>query len=199
MTPHSKNRTMNRKLLLFSLLPLLGPGLLIAASADVAPAVPGDPPAALVARGKYLVEAGACADCHTPWHLGPNGPEPDPARTLSGHPADLAMPPAPELPAGPWAVVVSATNTAWSGPWGVSFTANLTPDPETGIGRWTEDVFVAAMRSGRHLGMGRPLLPPMPWPAYAKLTDEDLHALFAYLRTVPPIPNRVPEPIAPRG
>ena len=152
-----------------------------------------------IERGRYLVSAVGCTDCHVPWHLGPDGPEPDMARGLSGHPAELEMLPAPELPPGPWQVTVSATNTAWSGPWGVSFTANLTPDVETGIGAWTADTFVAALRTGKHMGMGRPILPPMPWQVYSKLSDEDLHAIFAYLMSQPPVSNRVPQPVPPRG
>ena len=58
---------------------------------------------------------------------------------------------------------MSATNTAWAGPWGVSFTANLTPDKETGLGDWTEEQFIATMRTGKHQGKGRPVLPPMPY------------------------------------
>ena len=148
-------------------------------------------------RGKYLVTSMGCSDCHTPWTMGPNGPAPDESRSLSGHPADLTVPPPPELNA-PWILAGLATNTAWAGPWGISFTANLTPDPETGTGKWTAQDFVDTIRSGRHLGRGRPLLPPMPAQAFANLTDEDLRAIFAYLQTLPPIQNRVPEPIAPR-
>ncbi|HKE95231.1 MAG TPA: hypothetical protein VKB34_13045, partial [Povalibacter sp.] len=88
------------------------------------------------ARGKYLVTTSGCNDCHTPWIMGPNGPEPDMMRMLSGHPAQMELTPAPTV-SGPWVMVAAATNTAWSGPWGVSFTANLTPDKETGIGKWT--------------------------------------------------------------
>jgi mono/diheme cytochrome c family protein len=80
----------------------------------------------------------------------------------------------------------------------VSHTANLTPDPETGLGKWTEEDFVATMRSGRHQGRGRPLLPPMPYFNLAALSDADIHAVFAYLRSIPPIKNRVPEPIPPK-
>jgi hypothetical protein len=87
--------------------------------------------------------------------------------------------------------------TAWSGPWGVSYTANLTPDPETGLGSWTEQQFVDTIRSGRHLGRGRPILPPMPWPAASNLTDADLASIFAYLRTIPAVANRVPDPLPP--
>jgi mono/diheme cytochrome c family protein len=150
-----------------------------------------------VERGRYLVTGFGCGDCHTPLKMGPNGPEPDTSRLLSGHPESLVMPPPPKLPEGPWLVTSSATNTAWAGPWGVSFTANLTPDPETGLGTWTEETFVAAIRSGRHLGRGRPILPPMPWPATRTLTDEDLSAMFAYLQSLAPIRNRVPDPIPP--
>ncbi len=157
----------------------------------------GEPPADAVARGKYLVSTSACNDCHTPWHLTERGPEPDMSRMLSGHPASLEMPPAPVV-AGPWQMVAGATNTAWAGPWGVSFTANLTPDRETGLGKWTERNFIETIRTGRHLGRGRAVLPPMPIPVYNNFTDADLAAIYAYLRTIPPVKNRVPEPrIAP--
>ena len=138
-----------------------------------------------------------CNDCHTPFKMGPNGPAPDMTRALSGHPADMVMPPVPAMPAGPWIGAMSATNTAWAGPWGVSFTANLTPDKETGLGAWTKQNFVDTIRNGRHLGNGRPLLPPMPSPSLAMLTDDDLGAMFAYLQTLPPIANKVPAPIPP--
>src|SRR5688572_5524004 len=91
--------------------------------------------AASVERGAYLVRAMGCNDCHTPWKMGPRGPEPDMTRALTGHPADVVMPPPPSLPPGPWIWMGAATNTAFAGPWGVSFTANLTPDPETGLGK----------------------------------------------------------------
>jgi len=149
-----------------------------------------------VARGKYIVATSGCHDCHTPWKLGPNGPEPDMERALSGHPEGMAVPPAPK-PDGPWLVSVAATNTAWSGPWGVSFTANLTPDRETGLGKWTLRNFRDMLRTGRHMGQGRPVLPPMPVAVYRNLTEADTEALFAYLQSIPPIRNRVPEPLPP--
>jgi mono/diheme cytochrome c family protein len=152
---------------------------------------------ARIERGAHLVRTMGCNDCHTPWKMGANGPEPDMTRALTGHPADLAMPPAPQLPPGPWVATVSATNTAWAGPWGVSFTMNLTPDPETGLGKWTEEMFIATMRTGRHEGKGRPLLPPMPFWMIAALDDADIKALFAYLQSLPPVSNRVPQPIDP--
>ncbi len=150
-----------------------------------------------VARGKYLVTIAACNDCHTPLKAGPNGPEPDMTRMLSGHPESLIMPTAPTLPPGPWAASFAATNTAWAGPWGVSFTANLTPDPETGLGRWTVRNFKDTIRTGRHLGRGRPILPPMPIPMYKQMTDADLEAVFAYLQSIPAISNRVPQVLPP--
>jgi hypothetical protein len=153
--------------------------------------------AAGVERGAYLVRTMGCHDCHTPWKLGPKGPEPDMTRALTGHPADLVMPPPPALPKGPWTWIAAGTNTAFAGPWGVSFTANLTPDPETGLGRWTPEMFIATMKTGRHQGKGRPLLPPMPYPVVANLTDEDIRSLFAYLQSLPPVKNRVPTPIDP--
>ncbi len=149
-----------------------------------------------LARGKYLVTVAGCNDCHTPWQMGPNGPEPDMTRMLSGHPQTMALPEPPK-PEGPWRVAVATTNTAWSGPWGMSFTANLTPDPETGLGKWTQRNFTETIRTGRHMGRGRPILPPMPIPMYKNFTDEDLEAIFTYLGTIPAVSNRVPEPLPP--
>ena len=149
-----------------------------------------------VARGAYLVKIMACNDCHTPWKLGPQGPEPDMTRMLSGHPQDMAMPPL-TLAEGPWVWAGASTNTAFTGPWGVSFTANLTPDPETGLGKWTAETFIQTLRTGRHEGQGRPILPPMPYPMYKNATDEDLRSVFAFLQSITPIRNRVPQPIDP--
>jgi len=138
-----------------------------------------------------------CNDCHTPWKIGARGPEPDVTRALTGHPADMVMPPPPKLPEGPWVWLGGATNTAFAGPWGVSFSANLTPDPDTGLGKWTQETFITALRTGRHEGKGRPILPPMPWPMYGQATDEDLGAIFAYLQSLAPVKNRVPAPVDP--
>lgn len=150
-----------------------------------------------VELGKYLVSTLGCHDCHTPFKMGPNGPEPDLSRALTGHPEELKMPPAPALPPGPWMVVSSGTNTAHAGAWGVSFTANLTPDKETGLGDWTEEQFIAAIRTGKHQGKGRPILPPMPFPVYANLVDDELKAVWAYLQSLAPVKNRAPQPIDP--
>lgn len=155
-------------------------------------------PAAELARGEYLVMTSACHDCHTPWKVGPNGPAPDMTRMLSGHPSDMQLPPPPS-PVGPWVSAVAGTNTAWAGPWGISFTANITPDKATGIGTWTRQNFIDTIRNGRHMGAGRPLLPPMPFPMYKHMTDDDLGAMFTYLQSIPAIPNRVPAPVPPRS
>lgn len=149
-----------------------------------------------LARGKYLVTIAACNDCHTPWKVGPNGPEPDMTRMLSGHPESVLVPEAP-MPQGPWQGAIAETNTAWAGPWGVSFTANLTPDKETGLGKWNQRTFSDTIRTGRHMGRGRALLPPMPIPMYKNFTDADLEAIFTYLQSIPAIKNRVPEPRPP--
>ncbi len=153
--------------------------------------------AARIERGAYLVRTMGCHDCHTPWKMGAKGPEQDMSRALTGHPQDVVMPPPPALPPGPWAWMGAATNTAFAGPWGVSFTANLTPDPETGLGKWTEEMFIQTMKTGRHEGKGRPVLPPMPWFVVANLTDADIKSLFAYLQSLPPVVNRVPQPVDP--
>jgi mono/diheme cytochrome c family protein len=153
-------------------------------------------------RGEYLVDYGGCHDCHSPKVMTPNGPAPDKTRLLSGHPADSQLPPLPSGIVGPapnqWAAITNGDFTAWVGPWGTSFAANITPDNATGIGGWTEDHFIKTMRTGKHLGVGRPLLPPMPWFDLAVLNDADLKAVFAYLKTMKPIQNAVPAPIPPK-
>ncbi|HQR20292.1 MAG TPA: c-type cytochrome [Burkholderiaceae bacterium] len=178
--------------------------LAVAVAATTAIALParaqsakaGETTAEKITRGKYLVTTSGCNDCHTPWIVGPKGPEPDMSRMLSGHPESAALPPAP-APQGPWIVAASATNTAWAGPWGVSFTANLTPDAETGLGKWTQRNFSETIRTGRHMGRGRQILPPMPIPMYRNFTDADLEAIFSYLQSIPAVRNRVPEPLPP--
>jgi len=170
-------------------------------AAQVAPSQPAAKAAPMsqadrVRLGEHLVTTSACHDCHTPLKMGPNGPAPDMSRKLSGHPEGMDLPPAPP-PSGPWIVSAAATNTAWAGPWGTSFTANLTPDKETGTGAWSEQTFVRAIRTGRHMGQGRPILPPMPVPVYQNFSDDELKAIFAYLQSIPPIKNRVPAPLPP--
>jgi mono/diheme cytochrome c family protein len=160
------------------------------------PAAPAAANEAQVARGKYIVTTSGCHDCHTPWKMTAEGPRPDFDRALSGHPEQFVVPPAPQPPEG-WVMTAAATNTAFAGPWGVSFTANLTPDRETGLGKWTVRTFIDTIRTGRHLGRGREILPPMPIPMYKHFTDEDLTAIFTYLQSIPAVSNKVPEPRPP--
>jgi mono/diheme cytochrome c family protein len=149
-------------------------------------------------RGAYLVNLGGCNDCHSPKIFTAMGPVPDTTKLLSGHPAESKLLPidANLIQPGKW-YLGSSDMTAWAGPWGVSFTANLTPDEPTGIGTWTEEVFIKALRSGKHMGIGRPIMPPMPWQAAAQVNDEDLKDIFAYLKSLPPVRNKVPDPIPP--
>ena len=159
------------------------------------------PAADPVARGEYLVTLGACHDCHTPKVMTAAGPVLDSTRLLSGHPAKESIPAVPAgviEPVAGWAAITNGGLTAWAGPWGVSYTANLTPD-DTGLRGWTPEVFIETIRQGRHAGVGRALLPPMPWQMYAHMTDDDLRAVFAYLQSLPPIANRVPAPEPPAG
>lgn len=149
----------------------------------------------LIKRGMYLTTIGACHDCHSPKIMTPLGPEPDPERLLSGHPMDEKIPPTNIQE--DW-ILFSANLTAFVGPWGVSYAANLTPD-DTGIGNWSFDQFKTAIRKGKYKGLegSRDLLPPMPWQMYRNFTDDDLKAVFAYLKSLKPINNLVPAPIAP--
>jgi len=157
-----------------------------------------------IERGKYLVTFGGCHDCHTPKIPGSNRvPVLDTTKLLAGHPENAPVP--------SWSPeeierkgVVASTNSslaAWAGPWGVSFAINLTPDKATGIGEWSESNFIQMARTGKHQGQpnGRDILPPMPWFNMKDLTDADLKAVWAYLRSLPPIKNQVPLPIAPAG
>ena len=151
--------------------------------------------AELVARGKYLTTVSGCHDCHSPKIMTPEGPEPDPERILSGHPKNEKLPGI--LGTNDW-VLFSNTLTAAVGPWGVSYAANLTPH-ETGIGNWTYKQFETAIRKGKYKGLehGRSLLPPMPWQMFRHMTDEDLRSIFTYLKSIRPIDNLVPAPVAP--
>jgi hypothetical protein len=157
---------------------------------------------ATVERGKYLVTAAGCNDCHSPKIYGDQGPQIDTAHLLSGHPEDKTIANAFSPAKGsPWVVATNDDFTAWSGPWGVSFAANLTPDANTGLrsGVWTEELFIKALRTGKHMGTSRDILPPMPWQDFAQLTDDDLRAIWAYLGTIPAVTNHVPDPIPPAG
>jgi mono/diheme cytochrome c family protein len=152
-----------------------------------------------VERGEYLVTLGGCNDCHTPKMPGPGGaPEPDAKRLLSGHPENAPHPEwTPEDVKRNVLITANGTGTAFAGPWGVSFAANLTPDKKTGIGEWTEATFIQIARTGKHQGQpnGRDILPPMPWFKLKDLSEADLNAIWAYLRSIPPVKNQVPFPI----
>ncbi len=152
----------------------------------------------LVARGKVLVAVGGCHDCHTPKNMTPEGPVPDFSRQLSGHPAGQPLLPIDKkaLTPGNWMLMAPDLQT-FVGPWGISYPANITPDEQTGIGLWTEEIFVKTLRTGKHMGEGRPLLPPMFVENLQPLADDDLKAIYAYLRSIPPIKNVVPQPVAP--
>lgn len=154
----------------------------------------------LIAHGKYLVTVSGCNDCHSPKIMTPMGPIPDTTRLMSGYPSEKGIPTLSEALAKDqsW-VKMSHDVTAFAGPWGMTFGANLTPDEATGIGNWTEEVFVKTIRTGKHLGQegGRPVMPPMPWYMIAKMTDEDLSSMYQYLMSLPAISNRVPAPIPP--
>lgn len=154
----------------------------------------------MVARGRYLVTAGGCNDCHSPKVMTKFGPMLDTTRLLSGAPASDPLPPVDKkaLQPGYW-VLIGPHEASFVGPWGVSFAANLTPDTATGIGAWTAEVFMRTMRTGKHLGLenGRPVLPPMPWQGIAQMTDYDLTSVFTYLHSLPRISNRVHAPVSP--
>jgi hypothetical protein len=160
--------------------------------------LPAQGKAAQVERGRLLVSIGGCNDCHTPMKFDADigMPVPDMSRMLSGHPQGAPDPAG--TPGGHDMGVIGATMTSFKLPFGTVYTANLTPDPDTGLGGWTAEMFLRAVRTGRHMGgAGRPILPPMPWPNVGQQTDEDIKAIFAYLRTIPAIRNDVPAPKVP--
>lgn len=151
-----------------------------------------------IQKGEYLVQLGGCNHCHSPKVMTEMGPMPDTTRLLSGNPEDQPVADLdPAMLASKSWIHTTMGLTAWIGPWGISYAQNLTPDPETGLGSWTEDLFIKALRSGKHMGAGRPILPPMPWQDISKLTDNDLKYIFAYLQSLPPIHNKVQDPVSP--
>ena len=155
---------------------------------------------AQVARGKYLTTICACNDCHTPKIFTKTGFMLDTTKLLSGHAENDTLPAVPAIIApGQWGALTNGHLTGWAGPWGKSFARNLTPDTTTGLGSWNEEIFIKAIRTGKDMGEGRPILPPMPWEMYRVMNDDDLKAIFAYLKTLPPVVNAVPDPIGPGG
>ena len=191
-------RFFHRVAMLSACLPI---AIAMSACSQPTPSEPAATPAAAPAqspaeRGKVLVQVGGCHDCHTTKKAG----APDMTTMLSGHPASIKVPPAPKVPAGsPWMIQTTDTLTVWHGPWGTTYAANLTPDPDTGLrsSAWSEDAFLKAMKTGKHIGTGRDILPPMPWQMYAELSEDDLKAIWAYLMTIPPVKNEVPDPVPP--
>lgn len=155
------------------------------------------PKDSLLKRGEYLVSIMGCDDCHTPKMMGPRGPEPDASRRFMGHPANQPLAPIDTSALRGW-VLFDMGQTATVGPWGISYAANISSD-ESGIGSWSEAQFFTAIRKGKFKGLeaSRPLLPPMPWAQYAKASDEDLRAIFAYLKSSRPVRNIVPEAVPP--
>jgi mono/diheme cytochrome c family protein len=150
-----------------------------------------------IKRGELLVNAIGCHDCHSPKKMTDKGPVLDPEKILSGHPAGEVLAPYDKETAKAY-VLFNMSLTAAIGPWGTSYASNLTTD-DTGIGTWTEQQFMTAIKKGKFKGQegGRDLLPPMPWPSYSQLPDDDLKAIFAYLKTVKPVENVVPAPLPP--
>jgi len=151
--------------------------------------------------GEHLVTIMGCGDCHTPKKMTPKGPVLDESLTLSGHPSQMPAPDIDRKEAESKGLAVTQTLTAWVGPWGISYAANLTPDA-TGLGAWDENTFITALRDGKYKGMkaGRPLMPPMPWVFYKNMSDDEIKAIFAYLKSLKPVNNLVPQyqpPLAP--
>jgi cytochrome c553 len=148
-------------------------------------------------RGEFLVATLDCNACHSPKLMTNRGPVPDPNRLLSGHDSNETLP-SYDAKTTEAFVLFNMNGTAAIGPWGTSFAGNLTPDA-TGIGFWSEEQFVKAIKFGKFKGLdnSRPLLPPMPWEGYSKLPDEDIKAIFAYLKSIKPVKNIVPQAILP--
>jgi hypothetical protein len=151
----------------------------------------------LIALGKYIVNTSGCNDCHTPKIMTDMGPMPDTTKILSGHQQDEMLPPLDVNALGMQWAATTMSLTAWVGPWGISYSANLTPNNATGLGAVTEEMFIKSLREGKIKGVGRPMLPPMPWQEYGKKTDEDLKAVYAYLHSLKPMQNMVPQPTTP--
>jgi len=160
-----------------------------ALSIALAPSVSAQSTDSQVERGKYLVGITGCHDCHSPKIA---GMKPDPDRILSGRPQSTKVP-----SAAPGEVHASEDLTAWTGGWGQSVASNLTPDPATGLAmRYNEAKFLATMRSGKK-PEGIAILPPMPVDVYVNMKDDDLKAIYAYLKTIKPIRNAVLQGLTP--
>jgi len=195
---------MKRNLLILTCLAMCFPLLFISCSQQTATAgaAPADSTATALKYngfesqakwGEYVVNTTGCNDCHTPKKMGAHGPEEDTTQLLSGHPALQPIPDVDRKMVEAKGLGVTNTETAWVGPWGVTFAANLTPD-STGLGSWTEEQFVKCLKQNKWMGMEgtRPLLPPMMVSSTSKMTTDEIKAIFAYLKTLKPIHNIVP-------
>ncbi|MDH4093002.1 MAG: diheme cytochrome c-553 [Cyclobacteriaceae bacterium] len=148
--------------------------------------------------GEHLVTIAGCGDCHTPKKMTPMGPADDSTLLLSGHPENLPAPDVDRKQTESKGLVVTADFTAWIGPWGITYSANLTPD-ETGIGNWTEEQFIYAIKNSISKGLpgSRPLMPPMSMMPVKHMTVDELKAVFAFLKTLKPIKNVSVQPTPP--
>ncbi|HLX93499.1 MAG TPA: hypothetical protein VKR32_17565 [Puia sp.] len=146
--------------------------------------------------GEHLVTVSACLDCHCPKDYSKPGTGLDSVHFLAGY-IGSPMPDVNRRDLQDKNLAVTGDQTLWMGPWGVTFSSNLTSDSATGIGAWTEDRFMYAIRNGKYNGRAsdRSLLPTMPWQMYRNMTDDELKAIFAYLKTTKPIKNKVPPPM----
>ncbi|MDZ7625955.1 MAG: diheme cytochrome c-553 [Ignavibacteriaceae bacterium] len=154
----------------------------------------------MVALGKYIVSTSGCDDCHTPKIFTEDRSRFRHHQITFGLSSKMNLSRAIDIyDLGPnkWAANEKMSLAAWVGPWGISFASNLTPDNATGLGTVTEEMFIKTLREGKLKGVGRPLLPPMPWHVYGQKTDEDLKAIYAYLMSIKPINNMVPQPSPP--
>ncbi|MET0638132.1 MAG: diheme cytochrome c-553 [Chitinophagaceae bacterium] len=159
-------------------------------SAGIVTAISND---SLLKRGDYLVMAMGCDDCHSPKKMGPNGPEIDFERRFAGSPAGEQLPPRPANAGRDGWVLFSMDQTVAIGPWGTSYAANISSD-STGVGAWSELNFATAMRKGKFKGLegARTLVPPMPWQNYRDMSDEDIRAIYLFLKNSKPVKNIVP-------
>jgi mono/diheme cytochrome c family protein len=147
--------------------------------------------------GEHLVTVSACHDCHSPKDYTKPGSGLDSSHLLAGY-IGSKVPDVNRKDAQTNGWAITKDQTAWIGSWGITFSSNLTSD-STGIGTWKEERFIYAIRNGKYNGMAsdRNLLPTMPWVMYENMTDEELKAIFAYLKSTKPIKNKVPPPIPP--
>lgn len=192
------NNIMKKVFIVIAVMVIIITSAIIACNTNTSPNTDGLDPLisisedSLIKRGEYLVTIMGCHDCHTPKTMGPTGPHLDSTKMFSGHPSSMPVAKINPSDLQSW-VMFNLNLTAFAGPWGISYAANISSD-ETGIGNWTEEQFFRAIRQGKSKGLehSRPLLPPMPWEMYRNATDEDLRAIFLYLKSTPPVKNHVP-------